>query len=586
MKLKKLFILPALAASMLSFTSCTDILDQEPLDSFTDDAVWGDLRLAEVYLNAQYANLMPENAKGTLFACYTDEVYHKHGYATENYTQGYLSPEQSGIGWDDTTWDPWYDYYRYINKINLFLERIDDVPGDDTYRDTLKGQGLFLRAWNYHMLYGLFGRVVIVDQTYDLDHEFGEEGRADLDKVADFIVKDLDEAAKLLHNAEYGPSDLGRATEGAALALKSRVLLWKASPLFGTPSREKWQAAADAAKAVIDLNQYYLRPVNNSEEYAALFFDTNNPEVIFEKIYDPKWGAGENISYLHQAPMGPYNGYQGWGTYNPCHEVAAKFQLKDGSHVDFPEYTEEYPWGDREIRFNANYLVDGDMWGYGSDNQELQLFLPGWDAENGTWTTAGRHSAENYDSEWWNVSETGYYMRKFLDPSYDMTGTLMHTTPWFFLRLAEIYLNYAECQIELGNNGEALQYINLIRNRALLPSATGADIRAEYEYERQMELLFEGQRFFDIRRWKILDKIYAEPLHFVKVQNMGTDANGKIKKSYTCSIYDEVYDWDLEDWVMEVKVKQRRYAGEKHYWLPIPRWELNKCPFLDALPYE
>ena len=74
--------------------------------------------------------------------------------------------------------------------------------------------------------------------------------------------------------------------------------------------------------------------------------------------------------------------------------------------------------------------------------------------------------------------------------------TVVDTTPWFFIRLAEVYLNYAECQIELGNNAEALKYINLIRNRALLPDATGKDIRTEYEYERTVELMFEGQRFF------------------------------------------------------------------------------------------
>ena len=582
MKLKKLFIYTAIAASITGLASCQDILDQEPLDSFTDETVWGDLSIAELYLNDQYTKLMPETAKGVRFASYTDELYQKHKYGSENYTQGFLSPDQSNIGWDDTTWDPWYDYYDYIAKINLFLEKIDDVPGDDNYRNTLKGQALFLRAWNYHMLYGLYGRIVIVDHTFDLDHTFGEERRADLDEVADFIVKDLDQAAAYLKDADYSEADLGRATQGAALALKSRVLLWKASPLFGTPSREKWQAAADAAKAVIDLGTYYLKPVSNSEEYAALFCDPNNPEVIFEKLFDPKFGAGNNIAYLHQAPMGPYNGYQGWGTLDPTHEVVAKFQLKDGTHVEFPEYTEEYPWADREIRFNANYLLDGDMWGYGNDHRELELFLG--DPEAGT--SAGRNSKENYESEWWNVTETGYYMRKFLDPNFDMTGTTMHKTPWFFLRLSEVYLNYAEAQIELGNNGEALTYINKIRNRALLPDATGADIWAEYEYERQMELLFEGQRFFDIRRWKKLEEIYAQPLHVMTIRHIGYDENGNRKKSYECVTQGWVWSDAAGEWVIDNLLAPRRYAGEKHYWLPIPRWELNKCPFLDAAPYE
>lgn len=581
MKLNKFYIYSIIAAAGLSLTSCNDVLDQEPLDSFTDEAVWGDLRLAEVYLNAQYANLMPETEKMVRFASLTDEVYQKHTYGSENYTQGYITTDSSHIGWGDTMWDPWYDHYDYIAKLNLFLERIDDVPGDDNYRDKLKGQALFLRAWNYHLLYGLFGRVVLIDRTFDLNYEFGNERRADLDEVADFIVKDLDEAARLLANAGYKEEDLGRATQGAALALKSRVLLYKASPLFGTPSREKWQAAADAAKAVIDLNAYSLQPVSNSEEYAALFFNPANPEVIFEKLYDPKFGAGSNDSYIHQAPMGPFNGYQGWATLDPTHEVAARFQLTDGTSVEFPESTDEYPWANREIRFNANYLLDGDMWGYGSDYRELELFGSG--AEG---IAPGINSNENWESEWWNVTETGYYMRKFLDPSFDMNGTTMHSTPWFFIRLAEIYLNYAECQIELGNNGEALTYINKVRNRALLPDATGADIRAEYEYERQCELLFEGQRFFDIRRWKRLEEIYSQNLHVVNITCVGYDENGNRKKHYECATHGWVWSDAAEEWVWDYKLAPRRYAGEHQYWLPIPRWELNKCPYLDAAPYE
>ena len=107
-------------------------------------------------------------------------------------TQGLLSCDNAGIGWDDTMWDPWYSYYQYISKLNLFLEKIDNVPGDETSRNEQKGQALFLRAWNYHMLYSLFGRVPIVDHTFDLDSSF-ELQREDMDKVADFIIKDLDE---------------------------------------------------------------------------------------------------------------------------------------------------------------------------------------------------------------------------------------------------------------------------------------------------------------------------------------------------------------------------------------------------------
>ena len=559
--MKKIYLYMAFALASMNLVSCTDILDQEPLDSFTDEAVWNDLALSETYLNAQYMNLMAENMKGTRFAHYTDEVFQKHTYGSENVTQGLLSCDNSAIGWDDTMYDPWYSYYQYISKLNLFLEKIDNVPGDEAYRNEQKGQALFLRAWNYHMLYSLFGRVPIVDHTFDLDSSFDLK-REDMDKVADFIVKDLDEAATLLPVEYSDPADFGRATKGAALALKSRVLLYKASPLFGTPSTEKWQAAANAAKAVFDLNKYYLKTVSSSEEYGALFYDTQNPEVIFEKLFDPKYGSGDNNSFLYQAPCGIGNGFQGWGNFNPTQNLVDKFQMADGTVPEKKTYYDHYPWNGREIRFYAALLLDGDEWGYGNDKREVEVFYGGDET-----IPAGKDSS--WGEYWWNASNTGYSMRKFLDPSYDATGTTMHTTPWFFIRLAEIYLNYAECQIELGNTSEALEYINKVRTRALLPPATGQDIRAEYEYERQMELVFEGQRWFDLRRWKRMYEEYSKPIYGVSIGKFKNE-DGTYRKEYRT---DNI-------------VSTRIFNDDKLYWVPVPRWELNKSELIDAAPYE
>jgi len=560
MKTKSILAIIVLAS--MSLVSCEDILDQTPLDSFTSDKTWGDLALSEAYLNTQYQNIRGENMNGTRFAHFTDEVFQKHTYGSENYTQGLLSPDNSHIGWDDGLWDPWTYYYRAINSVNHFLENIDNVPAahesDKYWRDAQKGQGLFIRAWYYHMLYSLYGRIPLIDHTYPLDHEKFDEVREDLDKVADFIVKDLDAAAALLPE-EYDDSDFGRATKGAALALKSRVLLYKASPLFGTPSREKWQAAADAAKAVIDLGKYYLKPVSNSEEYGALFYDETNPEVIFQKLYDPKYGSGDNMTFLYQAPCGIGNGFQGWGNFNPTQNLVDKFQMADGTAPEVSNYYEEYPWAGREIRFYAAFLLDGDRWGYGSDNREVEV----WYGEDGI---NGKDS--KWGDYWWNASETGYSMRKFMNPAYDSTSTLMYDAPWFFLRLSEIYLNYAECQIELGNTAEALEYINKVRNRVLLPDATGQDIRAEYEYERQIELVFEGQRWFDQRRWKKMYEEYSKPIYGMTV---GKRTDGS--KYYMTNDDDHI-------------VSRRVFNNDKLYWLPVPRFELNRAPQIDAAPYE
>ena len=583
MKKKNIFACATLALAAFGFTSCSDILDQEPMNSFTDAAVWGDMNLAESFLNECYWYREAENEQGVLFSNYTDESYHMHDYGTSNYTQGLCTPDNYNTGWTEGKGNTWDHYYSGIKMCNQLLERINEVPlksaGDEELKNQIIGQAYFLRAFYYHYLYGVYGRIPIIDHTYDLNSEFNET-RADMDSVADFIVDDLDEAARLLPVEYNDASDYGRATKGAALALKGRVLLWKASPLFGTPSKEKWEAAAAANKAVIDLNYYSLRQVKNSDEYADLFIDPYNPENIFMKLYDDKWITSGGHSYFMQTPAGVGNGFEGWSTWQPTYEIVNTFQMADGT--PFVEAsTEEYtlypgtvnerkiqattvnPWTNREIRLDANIFYDGSMWGYGDDHRAVEIFeagepdvIPGKDSRSGEY--------------WWNGTKTGYNQKKGLDPNFDYNGsTTACTTPWTFIRLSEVYLNYAECMIELEEDAEALKYINLIRNRALLPSATGQDIKAEYRYERTVELMFEGQRFFDLRRWKELENYYN------KSENWPTGI--KIYKMKDGTL---LYEHNTEP------VQQRSMDPSKNYWWPVPRYELNRCPNLDAAPYK
>ena len=515
--MKKIYLYVAFALASIGMISCTDILDQDPLDSFTDEAVWNDLALSETYLNAQYMNLMAENMKGTRFAHYTDEVFQKHTYGSENVTQGLLSCDNARIGWDDTMWDPWYSYYQYISKLNLFLEKIDNVPGDETSRNEQKGQALFLRAWNYHMLYSLFGRVPIVDHTFDLDSSF-ELQREDMDKVADFIIKDLDEAAALLPIEYSDPNDFGRVTKGAALALKSRVLLYKASPLFGTPSTEKWQAAANAAKAVFDLNKYYLKTVNNSEEYGALFYDVKNPEVIFEKLFDPKYGSGDNNSFLYQAPCGIGNGFQGWGNFNPTQNLVESFLMKDGKtpgNSTKYEYNEKNdPYRDRDPRLELTVLHHGSSW----LNTQLQTNFGG----------ANNPSGAEY-------SRTSYYISKFMKDyktksEYDSEA--LHL--WVMYRYGEVLLNYAEAlnEYQSAPSQDVYDAIIALRKRAgideddnyglgALGSINKTDMRKIIQNERRIEMAFEEQRYWDIRRWRIAEEVFEKPLEGLNIQISG-----------------------------------------------------------------
>lgn len=547
------------------FTSCSDLLDIDPLNSFTDSAVWSDLALAETNLNQQYLKMEAEISRSTyiMYCNFTDEAYHMHGYGTQAPLQGQLSPDKPELGWRIETWK---NNYSGINGINLFMQKMEtvDASGSDiTWKNELKGQGFFLRAWFYSELYKHYGAVPLIKKTYELEDNFLNVKRAPIDEVAQYIVEQCDSATKLLPVVYADKGDLGRATKGAALALKARTLLYAASPLFGTPSSEKWLAAANANKAVIDLKKesgepaYILKPVKSANEYAQMFTDFNNPEIILQKLYSKKDGP-RNWIFTYMAPAGPGSGFQGWGAIQPSQKIVDAFEMEDGTPYT-PGDKSENPYLNREWRFYSSIIYDGSTWGFGEYEREVDIYTAG---EAGVIGGQDGREGPNYR----NATQTGYYMRKFLDREYDTYGTEGNTTPWIFMRLAEFYLNYAESQIELGETTEALKYINLIRNRVNLPNISADNIRIKYEHERMVELVFEGQRWGDLRRCLKSEQVMNENVYGMDIL--------KYKDGRKEYIY------------REKPVQTRKFVAPQNYWIPIPRSELQKAPLLDPAPYK
>lgn len=583
----------------LSTISCSDFLDVPPHNSISDVAVWENLDLAEAFLNNCYTYVIGENNSdewgGTPWYIYTDEVMQNSPY---NY--GWIHGEVTNDNYAMRN-DFWGYHYSAIQKVNQLLENIETVPTKESQtkqKEQIIGQAYFLRAYFYMELYSIFGRIPLVDHTFEIKSTWAET-RANMDDVAAFIIEDCERAAEKLPLVyEDAASDFGRATRVAALAVKARTLLYKASALFSEGSTEasedKWKAAADAQKAVIDAATeagIHLKQVNTYEEYAALFFDSTNPEIIFEKIYNSN--SDGTVNFMFQAPIGNYNNYQGWGGQrSPLYNIVDAYQTKDGKKFEMKDLqaysvatpsmnedgeityiprtiiaTTENPFKNREIRFYANILYDGAYWGYGADNHPLQLFEPG---EEGAET--GESSPMNTTGEYWNATKTGYHLRKFMDPNFNLWESWEkgygNTCPTIFFRLGEFYLNYAECLIELGRNEEALTYINMTRNRALLPDATGQYIREEYEQERKVELMFEGQRFFDLRRWKKMEEAFSET-NWPTAMKVYKMKNGILLYTHDTS-------------ALETRV----FLAPKMYWFPVPQYELDRCPNIDGKPYK
>ncbi len=435
--------------------------------------------------------------------------------------------------------------FSIIQNCNIFLSKINDVPGDDILRNRLKGEVTFLRAYGYFKLIRDYGEVPIITEPFDLNSNF-DKSRSSYEDCVAFIANELDLAANLLP-LNQSADNFGRVTKAAALSIKSRLLLYAASPLWNPSGNiEKWQKAADAAKAVIDLNSNQLYTGNYSDILTTL-----NSEIILAHLTNKQyqWDAFIGVEMF----LSP-SGFHGWGSWVPSQNLIDAFGTSEGKYISDPTsgYDPQQPYVNRDPRFYSNIVFDGrpysrpayfpDRYAVGSTN-EAEFYEGGLDSPQG-WDT-------------WNNSETRYTFRKYCDTTYNYNTELQNNKFWVISRLSEIYLNYAESQFYLGNEDITLHYLNLIRERAgiqiPLAGLTGIELKNRIQNERQIELCFEGHRYYDVRRWKIAEVTENKPLMGVVITK-NTDGT----KTYN---YKKVQD---------------RIFKPQHYLLPIPRNEINR----------
>ncbi|MEX0779050.1 MAG: RagB/SusD family nutrient uptake outer membrane protein [Balneolales bacterium] len=571
-------------------TACTDFLETNPPTEFTSSDVWSDPALAEAYVNQIYGEV-PWSVAGTAGNVDESRSRQQAGFDINN---AQITPDNSGFG-------NWNGTYSSIRKANNFLANLDDVDFGDAesdgvlLSDRITGEIYFLRAMFYFNLVRHLGGVPIITHVYELNEEYNVP-RDSFEDVIDFIVKDLDEAAGLLPFINSGSSD-GRATKGAAMALKSRVLLYAASDLhnpqenstitgsFSNPEllgytsgdgTDRWQAAKDAAKDVIDLEIYSLYEPNPStgeeatENYGNLFTSGKSVEDIFVRYRSATIGQGYDGWAL--APNGWY-GNAGVGAIN---ELVEDYRMADGSKYDRsnPDHENE-PYKDRDPRFYASILSEGNT--YRQRPADLVSHDPDgvgqfgrwekWDSDNNEMVLTHGLDSRNSIANSWNGNRTGATMLKFLDKSVDIEANDQDLT-WRYIRYGEILLNYAEACIELREDAEARKYINMIRQRAYMPdvTASGDELREEYRNERRIELVYENHRFFDVRRWLIGPEAY-HPVHGVEI----------------------VYELQPDNTTAEIptitpiQIMEGKW-DDSGYFFPIPRDERNRNDLLIQNP--
>lgn len=435
--------------------------------------------------------------------------------------------------------DQYANLYSFIRRANIFLENAPGsgvTPASDIPR--LRGEAFFLRALYHFELLKRYGSVVVVTRSLTLTDEL-DRPQNSVDEVVSQIVADCDSAAAVLLPAlvDQEAGDKGRASQTAALALKARTLLYAASPL-NNPANDvaKWQKAATAAKALIDLRKHSLltqAQLPNLWNYGSQAY---NAEVIFATQSD-----NNNTFERNNAPIS-YDG--ALGRTNPTQELVDAFDMRtSGKPITDPTsgYNPQSPYTDRDPRLGLFVLVNNatfkarpvETFEGGKDNVPINV----------------------------NSTKTGYYLRKFMvESAFWGVGTAINIRrPWVLFRYAEVPLNYAEALNEAqGPVADVYANVNLVRARVGMPALpaglTKDQMRERIHKERQVELCFEDHRFFDVRRWKKGEALFNRPVTGMRITRTGTAL------SYT-----------------HFQVEQRVFT-EKMYRYPFSQVELNRSP--------
>lgn len=440
---------------------------------------------------------------------------------------------------------PFTSWYRSIRKANLVLKNIDkvsDAPAE--WISDVKGQAIFCRAMAHYSVFRLYGGIPLVSEVLGEGKVLYQ--RSSIQSVVDTLVNWCDMAAALLPPARSS-NDYGKVTSLAALALKARVLLYAASPLYNTPadmktavsgarygdsrdtllcyetySKERWKRAADAAKAVIDAagasgvflyNTGKPATTAKTDNYAGL----GDYEAVCNNVMGTTgtYGNPEMIlvnTYNQNDPN--RDGWADWGRYN----FSKVRQMGWGAKNDVPvEFLEMY-----EKR-------DGTKWTATPTGTDFKAYFEGLNLDPRAYQSLA------YAGQWYNGGKTFLpYYKAATDGSYvkgnlvddtnagDATGSAVECTKfvarvdnnndghfaWPVFRLAEFYLSYAEALNEYaGPSADAFTYLNLIRQRAGMPDKTAAMLpdqaafRAAIQNERSIELAFEDHRYNDLHRW-------------------------------------------------------------------------------------
>jgi hypothetical protein len=581
---KKLFY--SIAATALLIGCTKKILDKKDLTGLGSET-WDNESTATLYINRAYSVMMPHfpaNAGTNVLP------YALHDVSDESNTVRTTAILFGTLGDNNVT-----DFgnsptsntspYANIRRVNILLQEIDKGSLPENVRTRLKSEAYFLRAWNYFNLVKVYGGVPYVTEVQTWSADGNEEVYVPRNKTSeciDSLVRDLDLAAKAPKTsiANQPATDRGRITRGAAMALKGRVLLFWASPQFNpTNIQSRWEAAYQANKAAYDsllLDGHAL--FNN---FANVLTDetSSNKELIMIRSYN----GTENNSNSYENSARPRSEGAG-GSYQPTWDLVKAFPMKNGQDITEAGsgYDPVYYWKDRDPRFYATIVYNGDVWPLSGQTGRKQ------------WTYQGTPNPEP------TVSTTGFYTRKGINTATTAANAANGTTDWVEIRLAEVMLNLAECANATGRTQEAYDMLTKLRQRAGIPAGTGnlyglkaamsqSEMFMAIMNERRIELAFENKRYDDLRRtrlWTTLNGKRRQKLNItVKAPYTAAILNNFIPGSTTVRVRDTIningpsYTQFFNATVADLETTNINFL-DKYYFYGIPATHLSRNPNL------
>lgn len=595
-------------AFVLILSGCDSYLDRQPDDPLTAENIFLKYETTLKYLINVYSWIPNESdlsGQALIAAGSSDECSVTFtGRFFGMYNRNMVTPAITNSTYRDITYN---NPYTGIREATYFMQHVNDCPAtelSDKDKKEWYAEARFLRAYYYFMLMRFYGPVILLDEEiidFNSDN-LGDKDRSPWDECVNWVVSELDAAAENLPEAQTNTQWWGRATRGAAMAVKARLLLYSARPLFNgntlyknmtnrdglalfpqSKDASKWERAAKASKDIIDLHQYSL--VNNPSatpftNIHNVFITRNNSELIF---------TSERSGYNARVSTTPSNiGGTSYGGVAPTQKLVDAFAMNTGlypitgytndgatpiidsesgyTETGFSNYTNPLfnttlntfkMYQNREPRFYANVFWSGQTWIGGSFTKaDIQFYSGG---------NSGPITSHNYSS-------TGYLAMKFIDISKNSVNGEWGNISYPLFRYAEVLLNYVEALNEYDpTNADILTYWNEIRQRAGVPNIEEVypaivgdqDLQREYiRRERQVELCLENIRYFDTRTWMTSEKDDNGPVYGMNIANTNHDANGAF-------------------WKRTVVASEGGYPGvrifaKKKYLFPIHQAELDR----------